>query len=277
MTKEETQKIEHPTDGDLIEEEEETTEAMSGTTPPKITLSDAKMFKEGISSIGELVSEANIKLDEKGLTILCMDPANVAMMEFVMTKEAFTEYNISEPKEVILNVLNLHQILKRVNKDSILILEFGETHIKMNMLGNIKKEFTLPLIEDDTIKEQKKPELQHGATAEIDLKVLKEGFEDIEIVAESVVFTAKDNKFSLAGEGDISNVDINMMEAVKVSQEEYQQAKYALEYLKKMTPTKIFNTVKVSFKTDYPLLLEYKDEAGHVKLSYILAPRIESG
>ena len=48
----------------------------------KLTLTEAKYFKDSIAIISELVNEATFKIKPDGLEMIAMDPANVAMVIF---------------------------------------------------------------------------------------------------------------------------------------------------------------------------------------------------
>ncbi len=80
--------------------------------------------------------------------------------------------------------------------------------------------------------------------------------------------------------GDLSQAKIEVKEdsntKIKVDGNEKINAKYSIEYLKKMIAgSKIADDVSIYFNKDYPLKLEYKT-VDKVMLSFILAPRVEN-
>ena len=52
-----------------------------------------------------------------------MDPANVAMVIFKLLSSAFTEYSITEPREIGINLANLKQVLRRASAGDKVVLE----------------------------------------------------------------------------------------------------------------------------------------------------------
>ncbi|MBI2112348.1 hypothetical protein HYT52_02325 [Candidatus Woesearchaeota archaeon] len=63
----------------------------------KVVLAEPKYFKESISIISELVSEAKFKVNSDGLELIAMDPANVAMVVFRLLSSSFTQYDVKKP------------------------------------------------------------------------------------------------------------------------------------------------------------------------------------
>jgi proliferating cell nuclear antigen len=245
----------------------------------KLTLAEPKYLKESISIISDLVNEARFKVTPEAMELVAMDPANVAMVIFKLLSSAFTEYDVKEPVEIAINLSNLKQILRRANPNDMLTLETGsENKLKVELKGNTKRTFNLPIIELEE-KEQKIPDLKFPVTIITSSTTLSEAIEDVDIVAESVTFVAEPDKFSINAEGDLSQASIEIKAGdntkIKMEGSEKIRSKYSIEYLKKMMGcSKLSDEVAVSFNKDYPLKLEYKT-VDKVMLSFILAPRVE--
>ena len=97
----------------------------------KLALAEPKYFKDSISIISDLVSEAKFKATKDGLELIAMDPANVAMVVFKLLSSSFTEYQITGTEAVSINLNNLKQILRRFwpDLDLSLIISTGCTLI----------------------------------------------------------------------------------------------------------------------------------------------------
>ena len=63
-----------------------------------------------------------IKVNEFGMSITAMDPANVAMAGFKLPRNYFSQFETSD-ETLGINLDNLKQILKRCGSGSFLILE----------------------------------------------------------------------------------------------------------------------------------------------------------
>ena len=110
--------------------------------------------------------------------------------------------------------------------------------------------------------------------------LLVDSIEDVDIVAESVSFTAEKSKFLISAEGDLSKakIEIGEDEETKILCESTSpvKSKYSIEYLKKMIQgAKIAPEATVQFNKDYPLKLTFK-AMDKLVLSFILAPRVEN-
>ena len=230
-------------------------------------------FKACISILSELISEANIVLNEEGFSIVAMDPANVAMVIYKAPPSAFTLYDVPEANESCVNLGNFKQFLKRSSKDTILELTFTEKlNIKMTT-GNKIKTFTLPVLDIEESKTQKIPELKHAATVTMETAEFSDLLLDADIVAESIIFNVEPAGMVVTSQGDLSTYRNNV--ECSIDCKEACNSKYSLEYLKKMVNTKIAKKVSMKVATEYPLMLEY-ETATAGKLTYILAPRVEN-
>ena len=64
---------------------------------------DASILKDVLSALTAVVDEGVLRFSEEGVTSKSTDPANVAMVIFKLLSSAFTEYSITEPKEIGIN------------------------------------------------------------------------------------------------------------------------------------------------------------------------------
>ncbi len=246
----------------------------------KLVLAEPKYFKDSITILSDLVTEAKFKADANGLKLVAMDPANVAMVIFELFSSCFTEYKVGEPEEVSINLNNLKQILRRAKAEDILTLETTEDNkLKIELKSNTKRSFSIPTLDLDD-REQKVPGLEFPMVITTKAGVLAEAIEDVSVVAESVTFLGEKGLLSVKAEGDLSKAFIeikedNVTKILTESKDKF-KAKYSLEYLKKMIAGgKLTDDVTLSFNTDYPLKLEYK-VTDRLLLAFILAPRVDN-
>lgn len=245
----------------------------------KLTLAEPKYLKDSISIISELVNEGSFKITPDAIELVAMDPANVAMVIFKLLSSAFTEYEVEQTTEIAINLNNLKQILRRAGPSDTLMLETEENKLKITLRGTTKRTFSIPIINVES-KEQRIPELSFGTSIKAQSHMLNEAIEDVDIVGESVSFSAETGKFTVSAEGDLSKAHIEIKHDEKTTVNMHEtgllRAKYSIEYLKKMIAgSKLSNEVLIQFNKDYPLRLDYKD-IDKVALSFILAPRVEN-
>lgn len=245
----------------------------------KLVLTEPKYFKDSISIISDLVTEAKFKINPDGLELVAMDPANVAMVIFKLLSSCFTQYQLKQPEEIAINLNNLKQVLRRIKSEDILTLETEENKLKIQLKSATTRSFSIPIIEIEE-KDQKVPELSFPITIETNASILTESIEDVSVVAESVTFLAEKNLFNIKAEGDLSKAFIEIKPdedtSIKTASVDKFKAKYSLEYLKKMIAgAKLSDRASLSFNNDYPLKLEYKI-LDKLMLGFILAPRVDN-
>jgi len=246
----------------------------------RLTLAEPKYLKESIAIISDLVNEARFKVNKEAIELVAMDPANVAMVIFKLLSSSFTEYDVKKDVEIAINLSNLKQIMRRAKPNDMLTLELDpDNKLKIQLKGDNVRTFNLPIIELDE-KDQKVPDLKFPVSVNVPSSVLNEAIEDVDVVAESVTFSAEPKKFTIKAEGDLSQAKIEIKEGdnvkIKLDGEDKVKSKYSIEYLKKMiSGSKIADDVTIYFNNDYPLKIEYKT-VDKVMLSFILAPRVEN-
>ncbi len=246
----------------------------------KLTLSEPKFFRDSISIISDLVTEARFSINKQGITLVAMDPANVAMVIFKLLPSMFTEFKIEENQDIALNLNNLKQILKRIGQNELVSLEIeGGSKLKITIVGNTTRRFMLPIISLDE-KEQKTPNLTFPMTVTMPVEMLSAAVEDASIVADSLLMFSDGKKFMVSAVGDLNNAEIEIsgdddnVDIVAETQSPV-KSRYSIEYLKKMIGgSRVSDKVKLQFNKDYPLRLEYI-ATDKVQLSFILAPRVE--
>ena len=243
----------------------------------RLTLTEPRYLKDSIAIISDLVNEARFKINQDGLELIAMDPANVAMVVFKLLSSCFTEYNVPEPTEIAINLANLKQVLRRTKPSDTLTLEYKDNRLVVLLRGDTTRTFNLPTIDLEE-KEHRVPELSFPVKIKLGSHILVNAIEDADIVADSVAFIAEPNKFTISAEGELSaaKTEVTEKQAEIIAPEDRTKAKYSIEYLKKMIGgAKLADVATIQFSKDYPLKLEFKT-VDRVLLSFILAPRIEN-
>jgi len=235
-------------------------------------LESPKVLSEVISIISELVTEVKIKFDDKGMGIVAIDPANVAMVNFKLPKSAFSEYESG--KEVLgINLDNFKAVLRRAKANSILIMESQESTLKIDILDKVKRTFQLALIEIES-EDKEPPKLEFLSQIQMLPSDLVDAIDDCLIVADSCTFSSTPDSFIIEASGlNSARAEFSSDEVKIISGNS--RAKYSLEYLQKFVKgSKISDRVFINFSSDHPVKIEFKQD--NVELAFILAPRVEN-
>jgi proliferating cell nuclear antigen len=239
----------------------------------KLTLENPVIFSKSIDLISELVMEVRIKVNEFGLSIVAIDPANVAMVALRIPKSAFKEFEVEE--EVLgVNLENFKKVLKRCGKTGSLTLERNENNLEIKIEDKIKRSFKLNLIEIEAEDKDFPTHLEFSSKVEIDSQDLIDSIEDSAIVSDACSFIIENDNFIV--EAKETNAARSEFSGDLVSIEaENCHSRYSLEYLQKFLKAgKQFPKTTLNFANDHPLRIDFKSE--HLTISFLLAPRIET-
>ena len=112
-----------------------------------LKLEHPKIFSDVISIISDLVLEVRMKVNREGMTILAIDPANVAMILFKLPSSAFSELEIENEEVLGISLESLKAVLRRVKAGSVLTITRQENELKLLIQDKIRREFNLALLE----------------------------------------------------------------------------------------------------------------------------------
>lgn len=235
-------------------------------------LENPKILCDVITIISDLVNEVKLKFSEKGMSIVAIDPANVALVSFLLPKEAFSEFQ-ADKETLGVSLDNFKAVLKRAKPGSTLIMENTENTIKIEIIDKVKRSFSLALIEIEA-EDKEPPQLEFLSQIQMSPNDLVDAIEDCLIVADSCSFIASQNKFVIEASGlNSARAEFSSDEVKIISGES--KSKYSLEYLQKfIKANKIADRVFINFSSDHPLKLEFKRD--NIELCFVLAPRVEN-
>ena len=239
-----------------------------------LKLDHPRLFSEIIGIISELVLEVRIKVNKEGMSILAIDPANVAMVCFKLPHAGFTEFEVEKEEVLGVSLESLKAVLRRCSAGSVLVMRKEENTLKLEIKDKIKREFNLALIEIES-EEKTIPNLDFSSKIEMASIDFIEAIEDCSVVADSCSFVSEPDKFIIQAKGSLNSFRSEFSSDELNVQAQQASSKYSLEYLQKIAKaTKITDKTIINFSTDYPLKLEFNTP--FVELSFILAPRVES-
>lgn len=224
-------------------------------------------------NLKELTTEVRFNINNQGLKVLEIDPANVGMVEIEIKKYGFTELTENaEIKSYGLNIYDLFKILKDQKKEFVRVSS-EEDKLIFSFSNGFKSE--LPLINIDS-EQKKMPSLDQNTTIEINSKKFKEIVKNCSNVGDALIIEkteidTKENNVSFSSKG-LSTTEINFnSDDVKMSGENT-KSRYSLEYLEKFVKEPISDKVTLKMSNDYPITAEYVK--GSLRVTFILAPRI---
>ncbi|MGQ4894154.1 MAG: proliferating cell nuclear antigen (pcna) [Candidatus Njordarchaeia archaeon] len=258
---------------------------------------DAKVAKEIIIAISNIVDEGNFYAREAGLEFMAMDESRVAMVILNMPATLFQKYDFKPPdgKETIvmgINFSELKKIIQRAkSKDSVIFslkkerdrFFFTVTFYRGTLEErSLQRSFALPLIE---IPEEKIPikELQYDVSIEFaPASALGEIISDASVIGEDlrIITNASKKELKFVVESDTGGfyeylAPLDREETiVEFNVKNDAESLYSIDFLKKfMRASRVSEMVRLEYSKNMPLKLTFMIGGG-VELSYLLAPRI---
>ena len=240
-----------------------------------VKLDDPTMFSKAIELISELVTEVRLKVNEFGMSITAMDPANVSMIGFKIPRSAFTQFEVGK-EELGINLENLKKVLKRCGTKSSLILEKKENMLNILIQDRIKRNFSLSLIEiesEDINFNEKTSRMEFVSRVELSSLDLIDSIEDCAVVSDACSFIIENGKFIIESKG-LNSARAEFSDDSTITGENC-KSRYSLEYLSKFVKgSKLCDKTVLNFSQDHPLKMDIR--ANNIELNFILAPRVET-
>jgi proliferating cell nuclear antigen len=239
----------------------------------------ADTLRTTIDSVGVLVDECKIHLEEDGLSIKAVDPANVGMVDLELAAEAFESYE-ADGGVIGVNLDRLDSIAGMANSDQLVEMELDEEtrklHIQIDGL-----EYTLALIDPDSIRQEPDiPDLDLPANVVIEGADIDRAVTAADMVSDHIALGVDegDELFYVDAEGDTDDVHLELTREDLIDLTVGPaHSLFSLDYLKDMNKA-IPNDGEVSVELgeEFPVKLHFETAEGLGEVSYMLAPRIQS-
>ena len=239
----------------------------------------ADTLGDALDSVSVLVDECKIRLDEEGLTIRAVDPANVGMVDLELSETAFESYE-ADGGVIGVNLDRLEDIVGMADSGQLVHLELDEEtrklHIQLDGL-----EYTLALIDPDSIRQEPDlPDLDLAAEIVIEGKDIARAVKAADMVSDHIALgvDADDEEFFVEAEGDTDDVHLELgrEDLIDLTAGEARSL-FSLDYLKDMNKA-IPKDAEVTMELgeEFPVKMHFDFAEGDGHVTFMLAPRIQS-
>ncbi len=245
----------------------------------KLVVQEAPALKAAIDSIVSLVEEGVLDIKKDGIYLCAMDPSQISMVNFVMPKTAFLEYNIEEDRKLGVDIAQLSSVLSRGKRGEKAELTVEEGRLVIHFsLDKRKRTFKIPLL-DISESTSRQPKIEFASHVTIAADALKEALKDAKLVSSHVKFILEPHAFMVDVKGESSDARVEFEqgtpEVTEIKTPHGAKATFPLQYVEDIMKAASASTqITINLETDRPLKLEYEIEGA--KVTYFLAPRIES-
>ena len=239
----------------------------------------ASTLQDALDSVSVLVDECKIQLNEEGLTIQAVDPANVAMVDLELEAAAFESYE-TDGGLIGVNLTRLEDIASMASGGDLIQLELDEETRKLNIsIDGLS--YTLALIDPDSIRDEPDiPDLDLPGEIVPEGAQLDRGIKAADMVSDYIRLRIDegDETFIIEAEGDTDDVDfvLSREDLIDITVGPADSL-LSLDYLKDMNRA-IPNDAEVTVELgdDFPVKFHYDFAEGLGHVTFMLAPRIQS-
>ena len=232
-----------------------------------------------LDSVSVLVDEAKIHLNEDGLAIRAVDPANVGMVDLELSAGAFESYE-ADGGLIGVKLSRLEDIAGMADSGQLIEMELNEEtrklHIQIDGL-----EYTLALIAPDSIRQEPDiPDLDLPATVVVEGKGIDRAVRAADMVSDHIALGVdeEDDLFYVNAEGDTDDVHLELGRDDLIDLDAGPaHSLFSLDYLKDMNKA-ISKDVEATIRLgeEFPVKIGYELAEGDGECLYMLAPRIQS-
>ncbi|MBA5942469.1 MAG: DNA polymerase sliding clamp [Methanophagales archaeon] len=261
---------------------------------------DANVLRESIETITAVVDEGKLRITEEGLKLRAVDPANVAMVSFELQRDAFDDYRFereskSESKseseveaagdtpealeaiEVGIDFVKLLGILGIGGREEVNLRLDGRAQKLFTRMGSLA--YTISLLDTASLrKEPKVPELEFPVQVIIEIEEFRRTVRAAERIGDHIVLGVDGEEFYMAVEGEMDKLRLTLRKEQLIHLTPGTlHSLYSLDYIAAMSKgMSRADNITLNLGKDYPLQIDFEVADGKGKVSYLLAPRIES-
>ncbi|SNZ15629.1 monomeric archaeal DNA polymerase sliding clamp [Natronoarchaeum philippinense] len=239
----------------------------------------AETLGTALDSVSVLVDECKIHLEEDGIAIRAVDPANVGMVDLSLDDAAFESYE-ADGGIIGVNLSRLEDIVGMADSGQLVELELDEEtrklHIQIDGL-----EYTLALIDPDSIRQEPDiPDLDLPAEVVIEGSDINRAVTAADMVSDHIALGVDESAetFYVEAEGDTDDVHFELdREDLIDLQAGEARSLFSLDYLKDMNKAIAKDgEVTTELGEEFPVKMHFDIAEGQGNVTFMLAPRIQS-
>jgi len=239
----------------------------------------AETLREALDSVSVLVDECKIRLEDDGLAIRAVDPANVGMVDMHLSRDAFESYE-TDGGVIGVNLSRLEEFAGMADAGQLVQLELDEETRKLNVQIE-GLEGTLALIDPDSIRQEPDlPDLDLSSTVVLEGRDIARAVKAADMVSDHIALGVDPDEevFYVDAEGDTDDVHLELGEEDLIDLVAGEaRSLFSLDYLKDMNKAIPSDAeVTVELGQEFPVKLHFDIAEGEGNVTYMLAPRIQS-
>ncbi|MFW5955871.1 MAG: DNA polymerase sliding clamp [Halorhabdus sp.] len=239
----------------------------------------ANTLGTALDSVSVLVEECKLRLEDDGLHIRAVDPANVGMVDLSLSVAAFESYE-TDGGVIGVNLSRLQDIAGMADSDQLVHLELDEETRKLEISID-GLEYTLALIDPDSIRQEPDlPDLDLAAEIVLEGRDVDRAVTASDMVSDHIALGVDETAelFYVDAEGDTDDVHFELARENLIDlQAGPARSLFSLDYLKDMNKAIPKDAeVRMELGEEFPVKLHFDIAEGMGSVTYMLAPRVQS-
>jgi proliferating cell nuclear antigen len=245
----------------------------------------AAPFRTLIEAIKDILTEANLEFDSKGIKIMAMDGTHTVLVHLRLQADRFDEFHCPQKHILGVNMINLFKLVKTMSNNESIVLYMKKsdtTKLGIEILNGEKQmvtHFALNLIELD-IKPISIPPVQFSSVFTMPSVDFQKIIRDMHTLGEIVEIQSASQELVFRCNGDYAEQETIFSFGQngltqQASGAEIVQGNFNLKYLVLFTKcTSLCSDITLHLKNDYPIIVEYNVAGlGEIKLALAPAPK----
>lgn len=233
---------------------------------------EAGQFKKFVQAVRTMTQESRLHIDADGLSLICVDTANVGMVKLSLPKSEIKDYQFQKKTPstqlVALEWSKVSKMLNATKPQTPLLLEFKEHHLRYTY-DEIDGE--IMYLDTNTIrKEPNPPNIVLDTEVEFDGSLLTKMGKIM--TGDKIALIVKEGLATISFEDGMEHKATIILSRTGKGKA---RSLYSWDYIKDIAKTLDRAYVTASFKDDHPIRFHAKIQG--IDIEYLLAPRIESG
>jgi proliferating cell nuclear antigen len=239
----------------------------------------ANAFKAAFEVLKDILNDVNMYFDSDGVTILTLDTARAALVDFRLSADNFEEYDCPVPCVAGINITNTFKLLKTISNNDTLSVSIENKDVLNILIENPTKKtntmFKLKLLDIDedhiTI-----PDIPIAVTTIMQSVDFQRICRDMNNLATDISIKRDSSNLEISCKGDFADQSTTIE---CIDDKQFQgvcEGTYSLKYLNMFTKaTGMCSTVQLLQEEDNRFLILHYNVANLGELKFYLATRVQ--
>jgi proliferating cell nuclear antigen len=240
---------------------------------------NAGLLKDVLEAIRAVTDEAKFRLNDMGLGIGAVDPANVCLVALNLDPRAFEAYDF-EKTEIGVDIARLEKMINSASREDKIELEVTDEAKKLHITAGCYS-YTMSLLEVGSVrKEPKLPKVELPVQVVLNGALLRDIVKEAGKVSDHITIGTSGKEFVATATGDLDTFKATIPEPnlISIRAAPNTVSMYSLDYMSDLM--KVLGKserVTLNLAADMPVQMVTNIAGGNGSVTYFLAPRIESG